>query len=312
MVDTAPGLAGRDLREVMADDRGVPAIRVAGSIGEALRGLGGKRVDVATMTTGSRTVDVFATVEELMRAGISVVSTCEELAFPWLRAKKLANALDRRAKKAGVAILGTGVNPGFAMDAFALVCSGVCAAVESIRIVRSLDASKRREQLQKKIGAGMELAAVRGLIRKKAIGHVGLGESCALLAAGLGWKLTEVREKFTAVVAEKAVRSAYFAVKAGQVRGLHMVADAWVQAAGGRAEKRITLDLTMALGAENFDEIRIVQPAPFPAVTVLATTGFAGDPSTAAILVNCARAVGTLEPGMRTMVDVLRIRSVGV
>jgi len=308
VVDTHPALAGRNLRELMPGDKNVPALRVAGSLKEALAGKG---VDVVTLTTGSRTVDILPTLELLIGQGIHVVSTCEELSFPALRNPQVAAALDAKAKRAGVTILGTGVNPGFAMDGFALACTGACAAVEKIAITRSLDASKRREQLQKKVGAGMELSAVKKLIRQKGIGHVGLGESCALLAAGLGWDLAEVREKFTAVVAEKKVASRYFTVKPGQVRGMRMVADGYVAVRGKAAQKKISLDLTMALGAETFDEVHITQPRPFPAITVRTTTGFPGDPSTAAILVNCARVAPELAPGLRTMLDVLRVRSVG-
>src|SRR6185369_6055536 len=181
---------------------------------EALRS---GKVDVATMTTGSRTVDVRETVEELIAAGVHVVSTCEELAYPALRAGKIASALDRLAEKKGVAVLGTGVNPGFAMDGFALACTGPCTSVKKIRVVRSLDARKRRYQLQKKVGAGMTVADVKALIRHGAIGHVGLGESVAMIAAGLGWKLDRIDEKFEPIVAEDGIASEFIKVLPGQV-----------------------------------------------------------------------------------------------
>ncbi len=300
VVDVNPALAGKGLREVLGR-RDVPRLKISGSLAAALRGA---EADVATMTTGSRTVDVRDTLEALIAAGVNVVSTCEELSFPKLRAAKVAAELDKKARRAGVVVLGTGVNPGFAMDGFALACTAPCKVVRGIRIVRSLDAGKRRQQLQKKVGAGMSVAAVNGLIRRGAIGHVGLGESVAMLAAGLGWKLEEIREKFVPVVAERAVASDYYRVEAGQVRGMRMTAAGIV---GGK--KKIELDLTMALGAETFDEVRVEGDPP---LVVRTTTGFPGDSSTVGILVNCARMVSGLEPGVRTMLDVLRVRSVGV
>jgi 4-hydroxy-tetrahydrodipicolinate reductase len=72
--------------------------------------------------------------------------------------------------------------------------------------------------------------------------------------------------------------------------------------------KKIELDLTMALGAETFDEVRIDGDPP---LVVRTTTGFPGDASTVGILVNCARMLATLQPGVRTMLDVLRVRSMG-
>ena len=142
-----PALAGKPLREIL-NRRDVPNLRVSPSLNDALRSAG--KIDVATMTTGSRTIDVRDTLEQLIRARIHVASTCEELAFPALRAARIAADLDKKARRAGVAILGTGVNPGFAMDGFALACTAPCKTVHSIRILRSLDAAKRRQQLQKK------------------------------------------------------------------------------------------------------------------------------------------------------------------
>jgi 4-hydroxy-tetrahydrodipicolinate reductase len=153
----------------------------------------------------------------------------------------------------------------------------------------------------------MSPAAVRALIRRNAIGHVGLGESVAMIAAGLGWKLDAIQERFVPVVAQAPVASAFYRVKTGQVRGMRMTADGIV---AGKA--KIKLDLTMALGAETFDEVRIDAGGGDPPVVVRTTTGFHGDTSTVAILVNCVRAVAGLEPGVRTMLDVLRVRSVGV
>jgi 4-hydroxy-tetrahydrodipicolinate reductase len=258
------------------------------------------------MTTGSRTVDVRGTLEELIAAGIHVVSTCEELSFPQLRAAKIAGELDKKARQAGVVVLGTGVNPGFAMDAFALACTAPCRLVRGIHVVRSLDARKRRMQLQKKVGAGMSVAEVRALIRQNAIGHVGLGESVAMIAAGLGWKLDAIKEHFAPVVAQAPVSSAFFRVKTGQVRGMRMTATGIVA-----GKPKIKLDLTMALGAETFDEVRINAGVGDPPLVVRTTTGFHGDTSTVGILVNCVRAVAGLEPGVRTMLDMMRVRSVG-
>ena len=66
----------------------------------------------------------------------------------------------RCAKKAKVAVLGTGVNPGFAMDALPITLTGVCERVDSIRVDRVQDARIRRLPFQQKIGAGLTPRAV--------------------------------------------------------------------------------------------------------------------------------------------------------
>jgi 4-hydroxy-tetrahydrodipicolinate reductase len=307
-VDIQPALAGKPLREVFGGTRGralgaAGAVKVAGSIGEALKGAKGKP-DVATMTTGSHTEQVKGTLYELIDAGVHVVSTCEELSYPTLRAAKLTAEIDRRAKKAGVVILGTGVNPGFAMDAFALACTAPCTCEKHIKVLRSLDASKRRQQLQKKVGIGQSVAEIKALIRKGAIGHVGLQESVAMIAAGLGWKLDSIKERFEPVVADHLVTSEWYRAEPGQVRGMRMTAAGIV---GGK--KLIELELTMALDADTFDEVIIDGTPP---LLVRTKSGFPGDSSTVGMLVNCARVAPGLEPGVRTMMDVLKVRSVGV
>jgi 2,4-diaminopentanoate dehydrogenase len=304
VVDINPAFVGKSLREVMGGRKDIPPLTVAGSVRELLqRSRASLAGSVAIMTTGSRTDIVKKTVEELIAAGIHTVSSCEELAFPTLRNPRMAAALDKTAQKKGVAILGTGVNPGFAMDAFALACTSPCTAVNHIKVIRNLDASKRRLQLQKKVGAGMSVAEVKKMIRGKLIGHVGLAESVAMIAAGLHWKLDDIREKFEPVVADHAVSSEYIQIQPGQVRGMWMRADGYV---GGK--KKIELDLLMAFDADTFDEVIIDGTPP---LLVRTKSGFPGEASTIGMLVNCARVAPTLEPGMRTMMDVLKVRSVG-
>ncbi len=116
--------------------------------------------------------------------------------------------------------------------------------------------------------------------------------------------MERIEEKFVPVVAEEAVSSAFFHVAAGQVRGMRMTAAGYA-----RGKKKVVLDLTMALAAETFDEVRVDGDPP---LVVRTTTGFPGDSSTVGILVNCARLAPEMMPGVRTMMDVLRVRSVGV
>ena len=59
-------------------------------------------------------------------------------------------------------MLGTGVNPGFTMDALPITLTGVCERVDSIRSIAIQDARVRRLPFQQKIGAGLTRDAVPG------------------------------------------------------------------------------------------------------------------------------------------------------
>jgi 4-hydroxy-tetrahydrodipicolinate reductase len=90
-----------------------------------------------------------------MKLRVPLISTTEELAYPYHSNEKLAKQIDEQARKANVAIVGTGVNPGFVMDALPIMLTAVCERVDSIRVDRIQDARTRRLPFQKKIGAGL-------------------------------------------------------------------------------------------------------------------------------------------------------------
>ena len=96
---------------------------------------------VVVLCTSSSLKSVMPQLEAVLAAKIPVVSTTEELAYPGYTNVKLAAKLDKLARKAGVAVLGTGVNPGFVMDALpvamadAAVHLGPAAAAPSYLVI---------------------------------------------------------------------------------------------------------------------------------------------------------------------------------
>ncbi len=89
-----------------------PGPSVVGSIALAVAG----GADVAVVTTSSQLDAIAPTLRELLDRGLAVVSSCERMAWPWYRYPELGQELDAYAIRAGRAMLGTGVNPGFVMD----------------------------------------------------------------------------------------------------------------------------------------------------------------------------------------------------
>ena len=117
--DLSPDKAGKDLGAVL----GLPKklrVKVAGDTARMLRKA---RADVAVLShRPRRSRDVKAQAgARWSRSGLNVVTTCEELAFPTPAHQSAFRELDRLARKKKVSVLGTGVNPGYAMDALALM-----------------------------------------------------------------------------------------------------------------------------------------------------------------------------------------------
>ena len=289
--DPAPDKAGRPLAGLLGGAFPGVAIRnsAAALYGETAASRG--RSDVVLLCTGSRLHAVLPQIEEAIAAGFHIVSTCEELAYPELRHLPMARKLDALARERGVAVLGTGVNPGLVMDRLVLAAASACVRVESVRVTRVVDAAKRRGPLRAKVGAGMTSQEFAAGVAAKKLGHVGLSESAALIALGLGLPIDEITETIEPVIAEKETDG----VAPGGVLGLHQIA--LVQAGD---EVKVTLDLTMAVGAASpADSIEIDGDPP---VRLTVTGGFHGDRATVGTVVNAVPFVVTATPGLKTVV----------
>ncbi len=290
-VDIDEGKVGRDLYELMELD-GRSGIIVRKSLDEVLSDKG--KADVVLHTTGSYLKEIYPQLAEIISAGINVVSSAEELLYPHLRNPGLADELDALAKSKGVTVLGTGVNPGFVMDALPLVLSGACQRVGRIEAMRVVDVSTRREALQRKVGAGLTVEEFQRKVAEGTFGHVGLGESLALVAAGMGWELDSIEETIEPAIAREDMPD--MGVRKGCVTGIRQVAS------GLKAgEELIRLDLEISAGAENpHDAVNIYGT---PDMKVNISGGTAGDLATAAALVNAIPQVVSAEPGLAAMGD---------
>lgn len=290
-VDTSPKLSGASLKDVLSMP--TAALKVQRQVSAVV----GRRQGVVLLhATGSRLPQVKDQLLEAMSLGMHVVSTCEELAFPWLHHAALADQLERAAQRAGVSIIGTGVNPGFVLDRLVATLGLACGPVRAVRARRVVDASARREALQRKIGAGLTEEAFFELVDQERLGHVGLLESAALCAVGVGIDCDDFEEELRPVFAEEELRGGAFVVKKGQVAGISQTAIGLSE-----GQERVRLDLTIAIGADGpGDDIEI--DADFP-LRVRVEGGVAGDKATANLVVNAAPRIASAEPGLLTVLE---------
>lgn len=291
-----PLWAGKTLADLPAlAELNVPAAPIFSSLAEALESL---PLDVAVVSTVSIVEGIARDLFALIAAGVNVVSTCENLSYPWLKTPELARQLDKAAREAGVTIVGTGVNPGFVLDALPVLLTRPCETVRQVRAVRIVDTAQRRRQLQLKTGAGLTEAEFRARAQAGQLGHVGLSESAALIARGLGWEITpaHINETIEPILRPTTVQTDY--VTAGPELCKGQFQRVTVQAEGGGS---IILELTMELGApEQYDEIFIEGE---PNIHVRIEGGLFGDTATAGCTVNILRQVVQAPPGLLTVLD---------
>lgn len=290
-VDIDPAKAGRDAGAVLGLAQPL-GFTVTATLGEALARTG---ADVVIHTTSSY-FDLFRSqILEILDAGLDVVSTAEELSFPWLGHRAEAEAIDAAARRAGRTVLGTGVNPGFLMDTLPLALTGLCQRVDHVAVTRVIDASKRRGPFQRKIGSGMTVAAFEAKMAEGRMGHVGLPESMGMLFDTLGRTLVRYEAAVEPVVADVRTETDHVTVPAGHVKGLRQVARGY-DADGEFA----CLTFVAALDAgDDGDTVRIAG-RPDLEVTLHGTNG---DLATVAIAVNAVRRVHAAPPGLMTMRD---------
>jgi hypothetical protein len=291
-VDIDSAKAGRDLGDVAGVGRALKVKVMA----DARKAIKSGKPDVVVLCTTSSLKKTVPQIETILKLKIPIVSTTEELAYPAKGNLRYARVIHQMAKKAKVAVLGTGVNPGFVMDALPIMLTGVCERVEAIRVDRIQDARIRRLPFQQKIGAGLTREQFQSKVDDASVRHVGLTESVQMIADALGWKLDRITDEIQPKIASEAVASEFLAVDPGYVCGI-------VQDGVGYRDGRpaIMLHMEAYLGApESYDAVEITGS---PAIRSKISGGVHGDVATASIVVNSLPKILTVAPGLHTMRD---------
>jgi len=293
-VDVARDKVGKDLGAILGLKKKI-GVKISENIESALSK---SKADVAIHATSSYLKDTYSQIASIVEHGVNVVSTCEELSYPYISEPKLAKKLDTLAKEHNVAILGTGINPGFLMDTLVITLTAPCQSIEKIEATRVMNAATRRLPFQKKIGAGLSVEEFTHKIKKKQItGHVGLEQSIAMVADALAWKLDRiVVESVEPVVSRKPVQSKDIQVKPGNVAGLKQKAKGVI-----KDKEVIALDFRAYIGAE--EEYDAVTIKGVPEISERISPCVHGDLATVAVIVNSIPKVMKAPAGLLTMKD---------
>ena len=276
VVDNDPQKVGRSVAELT----GLPlALRVSGSIQDVQLG----NAEVAIFATKSRIPDLVEDVTYAVTNGLDVVTTSEEMAFPSYAGSEAAQALDKLAKEKEVSVVAAGVNPGFVMDWVPALVSAASKNPSSIHVVRSVDVSRRRRQLQAKTGVGHTLAKFEKEMQEGTLGHVGLIESAHLIALALGKPLEGLKHGVFPVVGSE-----------DYVMGVRQFAE------GKAGNCLIRLDLEMTMTSADFD---VVEVKGDPDLKIRFEKGVFGDSATVALTVHAAERVGRARAGLITVLD---------
>lgn len=291
-IDIAEEMVGKDLGEVLGMDKEV-GVKVSNDPDAVFSTV---KADIVLHATVSFLREVWSQIVKPVEAGINVITIAPDMGYPYARYAELAKEIDEKAKMVGVTVLGTGVNPGFAMDWLPLALSGICHEVSKIKVTRLVDVSKTGAGFLKGVGIGMTIDEFN---KGKANGSVTLdfvsSESMSMVADSLGWKLDEMKKTAEAVISEKYIETPNIKIEPGRVCGhrerLHGIKN---------GKELITLEAQAGVGLE-LEAKNTISIEGDPNITETMTVQ--GTPGGPAIAVNMIPHVINAKPGLLTMKD---------
>ena len=256
---------------------------------------------IAIQATCSRVDDAMVEISTLVRHGVNVISIAEEMAFPAICSPTFTEEIHWAATANGVAVLGTGINPGFILDLLVITLSGVCANIESITAKRVNDLSPYGPSVLMSQGVGLSPDAFQtGLNKKTIVGHIGFTESMHMIASALGWEIERIEEKREAIVTQVRRETPFISVDPGQVAGCYHTAVAYWE-----AKPVITLIHPQQIhpnleGVETGDYIEIKGT---PNISLSGSPEIPGGQATCALAVNMIPRILAASPGLHSMAD---------
>jgi 4-hydroxy-tetrahydrodipicolinate reductase len=215
--------------------------------------------DVVCVCTQSNLAEVSGQVEAAVRAGSNVLCIAEKLSYPWASDSAWADRFEELAMEHDVSILGTGINPGFILDALIVAWSSICLRIDRIEAQRVNDLSPFGPTVMASQGVGTTLEEFeRGVADGTIVGHIGFPESINLIADAIGWCIDEVEEIREPIITSVPRETPHVKVAPGDVCGCRHIGR-------GYSEGELKIELVHPQqihpgleGIETGDYIRIV------------------------------------------------------
>ena len=179
--------------------------------------------DIAIVTLFSLVDDIAPMVEQCVRRGISVVTTCEEATFPWTTSAATTNRLDAIAKQTGATIVGAGMEDVFWVRIVGLL-AGAVNRIDRIEGAVSYNVEEYGLALAKAHGVGLTPDEFeKTLAHPDEIVPSYVWNSNEALAQLLGLTISEVIQENVPYIAEKDTWSDTMGatIPAGKVLGMN-------------------------------------------------------------------------------------------
>lgn len=240
-------------------------------------------------------------LRKVITAGINCISIAEEMADPYAQSPALAAELDQLAKKHGVSVLGTGVNPGFVLDLLVVLLSGGNHRVERIEASRINDLSPYGPTVMRTQGVGTTPEAFRaGVADGSIVGHVGFPESIHMISDALGLGVDRIEQSREPIISKVRRETPHVVVEPGMVAGCAHIG---VGYCGDKEVIRLIHPQQIHPQLENQDTGDYINIYGLPEIHMAIKPEIAGGKATMGIAVNMIPHVFAATPGLKRMID---------
>ena len=188
-----------------------------------------QKPEVVCINTQSNLHEVTDQVVPAIEAGCNVICIAEKISYPWASDAAWGDRIDALARKHDVSVLGTGINPGFMLDALIVMWSSICLRVDRIKATRVNDLSPFGPTVMIGQGVGTTVEEFeKGVADGSIVGHIGFPESINLIARALGWTIDEIVETREPIVTRVERSTPHVHVAPGDVAGCRHIGKGYV------------------------------------------------------------------------------------
>ncbi len=296
--DNNPKLIGNNFVDYLSDLSIKEPVFISNDIDDIIAN---NKIDIAIIATDSYTEQAYEKIHKIVTNGINVISTAEEMAFPYVQQPFISKQIDAYAKQNQVSVLGTGINPGFVMDYLAIALTGTMKEVQKITCKRVNSLSPFGPTVMEEQGVGIELDAYNEKMKANELaGHVGFKESVYMISTALGVNISDFKQQMEPIITNVDRVSLYGSAKKGSLAGINMTAQGYVK-------NNLFIDMKhpqqIEPNAENILTGDYITIKGVPEINMAITPEIDGGIGTIAICVNMIPHVINAKPGLKTMLD---------